>query len=225
MNDLLAGMREFLSINNVLFVFWGYPMSYVEFIGTTLNIWCVYLASRAKLLNWPVGIAASVLYLALFYQIRLYSDMGEQLYFILTGFYGWWMWGRLGGRREKEVAISRSTARANAAYAFLILAGSLFLMRFMLNLNLYLPEYFPEPASYPFWDAFTTVLSFVATILMARGKLECWYLWVLVDVIGVWLYFAKGVKFISFEYVIFLVLATWGLLDWKKKYQRKTANI
>ncbi len=223
--DMLSGGWGWLDINNVMFTVWDYPMSYVEFIGTALNIWCVYLASRAKLLNWPVGILASLLFFALFYQIQLYSDMGEQLYFILTGFYGWWMWLKLGSRREQAPSIGRNTGEGNLIYMIVIAVGTLLLMRFMQNIHFYLPALFPEPASYPFWDAFTTVMSFVATILMARGKVECWYLWILVDVIGVWLYSTKGVRFIALEYVIFLVLATRGLFDWRRKFRINRPNI
>jgi len=75
------------------------------------------------------------------------------------------------------------------------------------NLSIRFPNQFPEPASYPYLDSFTTVMSFVATILMARKKVTCWYLRILVDIIGIGLYYVKGVKFISLEYVIFLVLA------------------
>jgi len=59
-------------------------------------------------------------------------------------------------------------------------------------------------------------MSFAATLLMAHKKIESWYLWILVDIIGIWLYFAKGVVFISLLYVCFLVLVTKGLLNWKK---------
>jgi nicotinamide riboside transporter PnuC len=33
------------------------------------------------------------------------------------------------------------------------------------------------------------------------------------------LYWVKGVKFISAEYLLFLIIATKGLVDWIKKYK------
>lgn len=44
-------------------------------------------------------------------------------------------------------------------------------------------------------------------------KVAAWYLWILVDIIGIWLYWVKWVKFISAEYVLFLILATNGLIQ------------
>lgn len=96
----------------------------------------------------------------------------------------------------------------------------------MSRINIYLPQYFPEPASFPYLDAFTTIMSFAATILMAKKKIECWYLWILVDIIGIGLYFAKEVVFVSALYLIFLILAAKGYFNWKKELQKYAkANI
>jgi nicotinamide mononucleotide transporter len=217
-------IQHYLDINAVFFTLLGYPMSYIEFFGTVFNIWCVWLAAKNRVLNWPIGIVGIVLYIFLFYQIRLYSDLFEQFYFLVMSFYGWWMWTRLdpeqaGGKNEK-LKIKRNTKAVNIAYVAIILAGTFVMGHVMKNINLYLPAYFPEPASFPYLDAFTTVMSFAATILMARKKVECWYLWILVDVIGIWLYWQKGVKFIALEYVLFLVLATKGMLGWLKDLRK-----
>jgi hypothetical protein len=76
-------MLDFWSVNNIAFDLIGYPMSYIEFLGTILYLWSVWLVTKQKMLNWAIGIISSLLYMALFYQIRLYSDMFEQLYFII----------------------------------------------------------------------------------------------------------------------------------------------
>jgi nicotinamide mononucleotide transporter len=222
-------MKELFSINTVVFTFLGYPMSYIEFFGTIFNLWCVWLAAKNKISNWPIGIVGIVLYLFLFYQIRLYSDLFEQMYFLVMSFYGWWLWARLDPKQEagkqEKLRIRYNTGIVNAIYVAIIILGTAFLGYFMKNIHLYFPAYFPEPASFPFLDAFTTVMSFAATILMARKKVECWYLWILVDIIGIWLYYVKGVKFIALEYVIFLILATKGMIEWRKEFRNKKNDL
>jgi nicotinamide mononucleotide transporter len=84
----------------------------------------------------------------------------------------------------------------------------------MSRLHVLLPALFPEPASYPYVDALTTVMSFTAMLLMARQRIESWVYWIVVDVIGIWLYFVKDVRFVSLLYVILLILATKGLVSW-----------
>ena len=214
-------MYEFFSINNVFFTIWGYPMSYLEFFGTIFNLWCVWLVVKNNIWNWPIGIIGVVLFGFMFYQIRLYSDLLEQAYYLITGFYGWWAWAHLRNADQadaKELSIGHSALRSNLIYVAAIILGTAALGYFTANIHVYFKEYFPEPASFPYLDAFTTIMSFAATILMIYKKIECWYLWITIDIIGVWLYFAKDVKFVSILYFIFLILATRGLLSWRKIY-------
>lgn len=215
---------SFFDIDTVFFTILGYPMSYLEFFGTIFNLWCVWLTAKNKILCWPVGIVGVILYMFLFYQIQLYSDLVEQTYFLITSFYGWILWLNLGAAKKEEdknkrLKIGRNSMRANIIYVVIIILGTLGMGYFMGNIHLYFPNFFPEPASFPYLDAFTTMMSFAATILLAKKKVESWYLWILVDIIGIGLYFAKDVKFISLEYAIFLGLATKGLIDWKKEYK------
>src|SRR3989344_4392191 len=85
-------MPDLLSVNTVFFTVLGYPMSYLEFFGTLFNLACVILVVRKNVWTWPVGIVGVVLFGILFYQIQLYSDLVEQGYYLITGFYFWWLW-------------------------------------------------------------------------------------------------------------------------------------
>ena len=86
----------------------------------------------------------------------------------------------------------------------------------MAQVHVWLPTYFPEKASFPYFDAFTTVLSIAATFLMIRKRIECWVLWILVDVVSIGIYLQKGVLFIAMEYLVFLMMAIAGLVNWIK---------
>lgn len=215
--ELLA---NFFDINTTLFTVFGYPMSYLEFFGTVLNLACVWLVARNNIWTWPIGNIAVILFAVLFYQIQLYSDFFEQIYFLITGFYGWWVWAQLrrkekGVEQKKGASITTSSVRERLITVAIVIGGTGLLGLFMANIHTLLPRFFAEPASFPYLDAFTTFLSFVATILMAHKKIECWVLWILVDIIGIGLYFAKDVVFISLLYAIFLILATKGFFNWK----------
>jgi len=87
-------MINLLSVDTVFFTVLGYPMSYIELVGTVLYLWSVWLIARRRMLTWPVGILSVLLYMALFYQIRLYSDALEQIYYLCASVYGWWYWSR-----------------------------------------------------------------------------------------------------------------------------------
>lgn len=210
-------------INSTFFTIWSYPMSYIEFFGTIITIWGVWLTAKAKVLSWPVGLVGVVLYLILFYQIRLYSDMFEQAYFFITGIIGWWAWLHPKTKEQSntndELKVSYSSKKQNLTYATVIFAGTFALTYLVKNLNIWLPAYFPEPAAYPFLDAFTTVMSFMAQWLLVNKKIENWILWVIIDAIAIGLYWSKGVKFISIEYLLFFFIASYGLVSWIKEFK------
>ncbi len=209
-------MTALFSTGTVLFRVAGYAMSPVEFLGTLLTLWSVWLVTRRNVWTWPIGNLGGLLFAFLFYQIRLYSDLVEQIYYIATGFYGWWVWTRRGPASERELAVTVASPRLRAVSLGAVVLGTALLGFVMTRVNWWWPAWFPETASYPYWDAFTTVVSFTAQLLMAHKKLDCWPLWVLVDVIGIALYFVKGVVFVSFLYVIFLGLALSGWRSWNR---------
>jgi nicotinamide mononucleotide transporter len=215
-------MPNLLDVNTVAFTILGYPLSYLELVGTLLYLWSVWLIARQQLLTWPVGIVSVLLYMALFYQIQLYSDALEQVYYLVASAYGWWLWQSAGRREERAFVPHLSAPRTLALVAALTLALAVALGAAMGRIHAWLPALFPQPAAFPYLDALTTVMSFSAMWLMAQKRLESWGYWIVVDVIGIGLYYAQGVRFISLLYVILLALAINGLVRWLR--DRANAN-
>jgi nicotinamide mononucleotide transporter len=122
--------------------------------------------------------------------------------------------------KEKDTSmVSFSSPKGRAITVGSIAVGTVLFGYVMSNIHTLFPVIFQAPASYPYLDAFTTVMSFVATILMIYKKIESWMLWILVDIIGIVLYYVKEVKFVSILYVIFLALATKGLISWYQTWK------
>jgi len=225
-------VSNFFSVNTIFFTFLGYPMSYLEFFGTIFTGLCVLLAAKNNIATWWVGLIGIILYGFLFYQISLYSDLLEQLYYFVTSFWGWYLWSNLKDKnnsgtflslfwsskeKEAELGVSKTSLKWNGVAIYIIFALSFGLGFFMSNIHVILPGAFPIEASLPYLDAFTTVMSFVATIYLVKRKIENWYLWIIVDAIGVWLYWEKGVGFLSLLYFAFLINAIYGYFKWKKE--------
>ena len=57
--------------------------------------------------------------------------------------------------------------------------------------------------------------------LMANKKIESWIFWVIGDIITVPLYSYRGLGMLSLQYLIFLVLAIQGYLEWKKTLNKQ----
>lgn len=215
MTELWTYIAHVFDVNTIAFTTLGYPMSYVELIGTIFNLWSVVLVARNRILTWPVGIIGVVFFLCLFYQINLYSDTLEQVYYLIASVYGWWYWARRGSAERGGDQLMRfSQRRVLWVCIVATLALSVVLGFITSHLSDWMPAFFPTPASFAYLDALTTIMSFTATLLMAQRRIECWIYWISVDIIGIGLYYAKGVHFIAFLYVLFLFLAISGLVSW-----------
>ncbi len=207
-------LASFFDINTIAFTLFDYHMSYLELVGTIFNLWSVWLVGRGKVSNWPIGLIGVVFFFVLFYQLRLYADTFEQVYYFFTGIYGWWHWSRPAD--QSAIKPRYSSHNDNLLALGITVVGTLVLAWIIGNIDQWLPQYFPEPASYVLIDSLTTVMSFTATILMAQRRIECWYYWITVDVIAIWLYAVKGTLLVALLYGIFLVLASNGWRLWRK---------
>jgi nicotinamide mononucleotide transporter len=179
----------------------------LEWTGVITGLLCVWLTVRAHAACWPVGIVSSAAYAWFFYaQLKLYSDALLQLFFIGTGLVGWWQW-RHGGSARDELPITRLDTRGRLAALFATAAAS--------GAVGWLFARFTD-ASLPWLDAATSGMSVTAQLLLVRKKVESWVLWILVDVLSLYLYLAKQARLTALLYGVFLVLATRGLLSWKR---------
>jgi len=206
---------EFFSISNIAFEVLGYAVSWVELIGTIFGLACVYLATVPNILTWPTGIVNEICLFILFFQVQLYADMFLQVFFLFVTLYGWYYWKKEPG----EDSITHIRTKDKWWIAGIIMLGTLAAGFLFGNIHEFFPKYFTIAADYPYVDSLVMVLSVIATILLARKKLENWHLWILVDLICVCLFFIKGIYFLAGLYFIFLFIATHGLLNWKKQMQ------
>jgi nicotinamide mononucleotide transporter len=204
---------SFFNINNIAVEIIGYQISYVEMIGTLFGLISVYLATNNSILTWVTGIINELFLFILFFQVQLYADMFLQAFFFLVTLYGWYNWKQI----PKQNGITRTELKTNFWLLITIVAGTTIFGFLISNIHLYLPQYFKTEASYPYGDSFVTVLSIIAIFLLAQKRIETWYLWILVDIVCVFMFFKKGIVFLGLEYIIFLGMATYGLLNWEKK--------
>lgn len=212
----------YFSIKFVVFTFFGNPISFVELLGTSTGLLCVYLASRNHILTWPFGILTSICFFFLFFQIQLYSDMLLQIYFFGSSVYGWIVWREKTGIYVKIQSLSKTN---QWIVLFVIFFGTYILGAITSRLPIWLPNIFTRPPEFLYWDAFTTVASIIANFLLAQRKLESWFLWVFVDVVCITIYSLKEIPFVTLEYIVFLLIAFYGCYHWYQEYKLNPPSI
>lgn len=191
----------------LLYVSWRRwaPFGLTEALGFVTGALCVYLVVKENVWNFPIGIANCALFLVLFIQTRLYGDAALQLIYIVLGFQGWYLWLR-GGQNHTPLKIERASRRLLLGVAVFVVVATTGLTLFFRRIN----------DSAPFLDAFTTVVSLGAQYLLNRKAVENWLLWIIADVVYVYLYFSRGLQLTAVLYFVFLCLCIAGLRRWLK---------
>jgi len=181
-------------------------MNYLELIAAIVGFIAVLLYVKQNIWSWPVSIVMVLLYFVVFYQVHLYADMTAQLVFAGINAYGWWQW-LYGGAQNSTLTVTR----LNRRLGFRLLAiGSLSTLTVT-----YLLSHFTD-GQLVFWDAGTTVFSFIAQWMLARKILENWLLWCVIDVIYTAMYSYEHLWFTTALYVLLTAMVLWGYFEWRR---------
>jgi nicotinamide mononucleotide transporter len=208
-------------IQNTFFKVLGYELSYLEFFGTVSGIIAVWLSARANVWSWPLGIVNVTLSFFLFFQVQLYPDMFLQVFFFITNLIGWWRW--LNPQKDEadkkyKLKVSWMDRKQLVLITGIGITGTIAFGLFASRLHDFFPIVFTKPSASPFWDSFITVMSIVATYYMIQKKIECWIIWIAIDIVATGLYFVRDIKFYSLLYFALTVLAVFGFYHWRKEY-------
>ncbi len=187
------------------FLFTYLRMHGIELAGMITTVIGIWLTTKRLLICWPVVLAADFLYLAVFYQARLFSDALLQIFFVVFTIYGWWHWWR-GMRAEGEVRVEPLSPRGWIAGLLAGAVGAVLLGALMVRLG----------AALPHLDAALTSYSLVASWWQARKHIANWWLWIAVDAIYVGEYIYKDLRATALLYAGLVLLAVLGLRDWRR---------
>jgi nicotinamide mononucleotide transporter len=181
-------------------------MSLLELFAAAIGAVSVWLSVRQNIWSWPTAIVNVVLYTIVFYEAKLYADMGLQVVYAVLSIYGWYEW-LYGGAGRTELRVTRTSPRLGVLLALIALGGSAVLGTLLRHAT---------DAALPFMDSFLSSSSLVAQWMMTKKKLENWLVWILVDVLYVGMFIFKGLYLTAGLYAIFLGLAVKGYIDWRR---------
>ena len=187
--------------------------NYIELLGAILGVVYVFFSIRQNILTWPVGFLSSILYVWIFFDSKLYADMGLQMYYVFISIYGWheWLKGNQDNAREKL-----EVNRLNLKLGILLIVISLIIfgMIWLILINY-------TDSQVPVADSLATSLSIVATWMLARKILEHWLVWIFVDAFSIGLFIYKGLLPTVILFVVYTIMAVVGFVEWKKDLVKK----
>jgi nicotinamide mononucleotide transporter len=186
----------------------GLATTPLELISFVLAVVTVLLNIRQSHWAWLFSILSSATYALVFFDARLYGDSGLQLVFIGLSVWGWRQWLKVKvGNGGAALKMSRLSGRGWGLSVAGWLAGFGVLAWFLHQYT---------DTDVPRIDGFLTAGSLLGQSLLARKKLENWYVWIAVDVLYVGLYLYKSLMLTAILYAIFIALALAGLRAWRR---------
>ncbi len=217
-------MLDFFDSTNTMVSLWGYNLSYIEAVAVLSSLACIWLAAKEKVLNFAFGLVCTGLYAAFFYQEHLYSSMTLNIVFFCFNIYGYFLWTRPKKGEENEnneLKVRRCSKQMRAILLGIITIGTIVWGLGIVHLHEWMPAVFEQATRFPFVDSFVMVASIVAQLLMAQKRWENWVLWIIIDIVAVFLYAFAGYTFTAILYAALVVIAIKGLYDWQKSYKNE----
>lgn len=184
----------------------------LEYIAAIAGITSVWFSKKENILVFPVGLINTCFYTYLSFKYDLIGESSVNFYYTVVSLYGWFLWSKK-DRQQKPVIHITFSSRMQWVRQLSFFSGLYIIIFLVLT---YLKHYF-YPGVIPWADAFASATAFTGMWLMARKKTESWYWWIATNIASVPLYFVKGLEVTSIYYLILLVLAFFGLHEWKQK--------
>ena len=185
-----------------------YKTTWLEVVGMITGLLFPIFSAYEKKICWLFGGISSVIYVYICFEGKLYQDAILNFYYVIMAVVGYFIWQGIIQSKKKQLKISYMSLKANLLFillgaAYTVLGGYFFHER--------------TDASYPYVDAFVTGFSFIGTYLEAQKKIENWYIFLVADGVGIWLFYEKGLLLTSFLFIIFCVICIYGIVAWHRK--------
>lgn len=176
-----------------------------EVLATVFGILQGLFVMLNKRCNWIFYVLQMASMIVFSYMSHLYGDVVNSSIYLVIGFIGFITWGREGGSK-----IERASSEEIGIWIAVLCFGSLFGSMLLAQTDDPLPRL----------DAFTTVSSFVATILMVRHKIETWIVWFVNDIcycVEYWLLPDQAFYLFALN-IVWTVMAVVSFVVWRRKY-------
>jgi nicotinamide mononucleotide transporter len=188
-----------------------------EWISTGTQIASVWYARKNNVLVYPTGIIGVLLASYVYFVLAdppLYADAILNIYYFLMSVYGWYNW----------------VQKKNEAYVYPIswctkkelIGGTGFFLFFWISIYFLLIKI--TNSNTPILDSLVSASAITAMWWMAKRKIENWIAWIFSNVVAIPLNFYKGFMLFTLMYVLFLLMAWMGYVEWKKQIKLQHDN-
>lgn len=185
--------------------------SLLELTAVVFAIVYLILAVKENSLCWYAAAVSTLIFLAIFWEVKLYMESGLQVFYLAMAAYGWYQW-----RTAADGSVGLQVSMWNIGQHAIALA----LIALLTLVSGYLLKSGTD-AQLPYLDSFTTWASVVTSFMVARKVLENWIYWLVIDSVSIYLYIDRGLYFTAILFAVYIVIIFFGWASWSKSYELK----
>ncbi len=192
-----------------------------EYLAVFAGIASVWYSRKENILVYPTGLLNTIIYIFISFEGKLLGEASVNFYYTIMSIMGWYMWAKKDSKHENVLHITLSTKKEWGVQ--LLFFGTFYAVIF-LALTYFKTMFFDGVI--PWADALASASAFTGMWLMTKKKVESWYWWIVTNIASIPLYFVKHYVFTSVYYVVLLIMALFGLIEWMRKVkERKIISI
>ncbi|MFI5152637.1 MAG: nicotinamide riboside transporter PnuC [Chitinophagales bacterium] len=189
---------------------------WLEYLAVAGGIISVWFSRIENIWVYPTGLVSTTIYIYISFIGGLIGEASVNLYYTVMSIVGWIWWAKRNERKEHVLQITGSSSKEWVVQ--LSFFGICYVVLFAALT--YLKKDF-APQAIPWGDAFASATAYTGMWLMAKKKVESWHWWIATNMASIPLYFVKHYVFTSVYYLVLLIMAVFGLVEW---IRRKNAN-
>jgi len=194
----------------------GSTILWREIVGNLFGLASAVGGMRRRVWAWPVGITGNVLLFTVFLGAvfdtpqdqNLWGQAGRQVFFVAISLWGWHRW-----RQTRQVGAASRDAAVHPRWATWGERAQLVVLYAAGTAGFW--WLFGVIGSYGrLTEAWILTGSILATYGMARGWVEFWLVWILVDAVGVPTLLRAGFYPSAALYAVYGGFVVWGFVVW-----------
>jgi len=200
----------------------------LEATGTIFGILSVYLSIKKNIWLYPTGIISTLIYVYILFNFGLLGDCMINVYYTAMSIYGWILWSK---NSEDHIHVDVTWAtRKEWIFAIMLFILSMIMVTAIYYYKPYIDNHFSFKGTdlglyhldWANWlDVIVTSTFLVGMWLMAKRRIESWIFWILGDLVCIPMLIYKELGITSVQYLVFIIMAIMGYVNWKKSFKEK----
>jgi nicotinamide mononucleotide transporter len=182
-----------------------------EWVSTITQVASVWYARKNNVWVYPTGIVGVLLAMYVYFFMvspPLYADATLNIYYFLMSVYGWYNWVKKKDADHYAYPISWCSKKELSIGMIFFLFSWIAIYFVLVALT---------NSNTPVLDSLVSSSAITAMWWMAKRKIENWIAWIFSNIVAIPLNFYKGLMLFTLMYILFLFMAWWGYIEWKKK--------